>query len=302
MLIDAHVHLFEHLCGVSARGEARAIGDGCIRHANGDIQRIIPKRMGEKGFTAESYIENIMKPYGVSKAVLMQAGLYGFQNDYYAEQTEKHSDRFTGSCTVDPFAEKALDILERMIGQCHMHILKFEISVECGLMGYHPELKLNGREFLNILDLVSNKEASVVIDVGGPNQAASYQIKELRMIIQRYPGIRFVVPHFLGMNRPMTEAWKEDIRCLVADNVWFDISSLPWFMKEKYPFPESIKMVEYVSGIVSSAKLIWGSDAPVVLTRFEYNQLWNYLQHSPKLTSKDFDNIYSASAIECYRL
>lgn len=302
MLIDAHAHIIEHLRGVSARGESRAIGNGCIRHANGDVQRIVPEGMGDYGFSAESYIENIMKPYGVDKAVLIQAGLYGFQNDYYAEQVAKHPDIFTGSCTVDPCALNAMDIIRRMDKDFNISILKFEISANCGLIGYHPELKLDGKEFADIFRYASEREMCVVIDVGGADQPLSYQIAEFIKVIRMYPKVRFVVTHFLGMSRPMDEAWKTDITSLIADNVWFDISSLPWFMNEQYPFNGSIKMVEFVAGKAGSERLMWGSDAPILMTRHKYNQYWDYLQHSKQLTSKDLDNIYAGAALECYRI
>lgn len=303
MIIDGHVHFIESFRSVSMHGESRPTGNGCVEFADGSTARIVPEGLGEYGFAPETFIDTYMAPNAIDKAILMQAGYYGFQDLYYAEVCKQYPGKFFPACAIDPYAGNWKVILDRFLNELNFRILKFEVSEFAGLVGYHPEMKLDGPEMRRIFDVVADKGVTVVFDIGGRDQK-SYQIPELDRLASDYPGIHFVFEHFLGMDRPMDEQWQQDILLLGRhENVWLGMASLPWFMNETaYPFPNSLELVEFVCSKLGSKKIIWGSDAPMIMTKIDYTQQLNYLKASDVLTDEDLENIYANAAIAAYRL
>lgn len=299
MRIDAHAHLIEYFLTYNGKGEGRAIGNGTVQFADGDLLKIVPDGWGEKGFSAESYIKHIMDPYRIDKAVLIQSGLYGLQNLYYAELMEKYPGRFVGACGVDPYAVNKEKIIDHMVDDYHFALVKFETSEKYGLTGIHPDMKLDGKEFQEIYAIAGEKDVAVLFDIGSYPEP-SYQVKELSDMIKAFPGTRFVIAHFLGMNRPMDQRWEDDMEAVTADNVWFDISSLPFFMQEKYPYDNCLKMVEYMNKKVGSSRMMWGSDAPFICVSNGFEDIYQYLEASKELTAYDLDYIYGRTAEMVY--
>ena len=302
MIIDGHVHLIESLRSVCAHGETRPLGNGSVMFADGGTMKIIPDNMGDRAFLAETYINNYMVPAGVDQCILMQAGLYGFQNLYYKEVESKYPGKFFPACTLDPYAENWEDILDNLINKLGYHILKFEVSEYFGLIGYHPDMKLDGPEMRRILDYVADKKVAVTFDVGDRTQT-SQQIGALKTLAHDYPNIHFIIEHCLNLCSAMDAKWQDDIKTLVNDNVWFGIASLAWFLKEyEYPFPNSLELVRYVYNTAGSEKMIWGSDVPMIMTKIDYKDSLTYLQHAKFLSEADLDNIYSKAAQAGYYL
>ena len=52
-VIDAHVHVFEVIAGMGARGELRAVGGGRARWATGEEFRMLPDGCGDFIFATE---------------------------------------------------------------------------------------------------------------------------------------------------------------------------------------------------------------------------------------------------------
>jgi hypothetical protein len=109
-VVDAHVHVIEHLAGVGRTGESRAIGNGTVRWIGGRKTKVVPDSWGETSFTHDMLIR-VMDQNGVSQAVMMQGPFYGFCNDYTFEAQQRHRGRLFGMGSFDPFAFEAAAIM-----------------------------------------------------------------------------------------------------------------------------------------------------------------------------------------------
>lgn len=299
MIIDAHVHVFDRIWGYGRRGESRAVGNGVVRFATGEEMRILPDDIQGHGFTADELLRR-MDEAGIDKAVLLQAGLYGFHNEYAYECAMRHPDRLVAAYTLDPYAGAAKDILAR-IGSMGGRILKFEVSYGAGLTGIHPYLRLNGAEMEQIYAFAAGVGGTVVFDIGSPG-SSSYRLDDLRNVIRHHPDIKFVVCHALAPDGTRDEAWERELSSLAADNVWFDISALPWNIREPYPFPSSLRHVERAGAAVGMDRLIWGSDVPLLLTIMTYRQNYDYLYNSKVFDKENLAGILGGNAVQAYSL
>lgn len=299
MIIDAHTHVFDRHWGYGPRGESWPAGDGRIRFATGAEMRILPEGMPGVAFTAEMLLEQ-MDGAGVDRAILLQAGLYGFHNQYACDAARKYPDRLSAAYTLDPFVACAGDIMHR-IGDMGGRILKFEISSGSGLTGIHPYFRLDGPEMECVFEFMAGRDGTIVLDLGSPGMA-SYQVDLLRGIVRSYPGIRFVVCHLLAPDGTNGSGWEKDILSLASDNVWFDIAAMPWNIREPYPYPSSLRHVERAKALIGADRLIWGSDIPLLLTIMSYRQSFEYLRTSKDLTAPDLEKILAANARVAYAI
>lgn len=298
MIIDAHVHIYEHINGYGRYGELRAIGDGMARWANGDMVRLIPKGMGDKAFTAEGLIEMLDKNH-VDKAVILQGNLYGFQNEYILESICKYPHRLFAACAVEPFAPHAAGILEKFLKQKGFVAAKFECSDSCGLMSFHPRFALDGEVMEPLYRIVKNHNAALVLDIGKAGMN-SYQPDAVVQIAKRHPELRIVVCHLLAHGRGEHYELKKELEMLRLPNIWFDIAAVPWNTKpDVYPFRTALEYIQLAKEIIGCEKLIWGSDAPGVIINDSYEEIFSYLRDA--FTEEEKERIFNHNAIEAYQ-
>ena len=297
MIIDSHAHVFDIYTSYGGRGESWAVGGGLVEFATGETMRILPEDLKNDNFTAETLLA-MMDGAGVNKALLLQAGLYGFHNRYVHECSAKYPDRFTASYTLDPYASAAMDILAH-IRSLGGRILKFELSTGAGLTGVHPYFLVGGREMDAICGFMDQPDDVIVLDVGLPGMV-SYQIEGLSRLTKRYPTLKFVVCHLLAPDGSDPVGWERDIAKLIADNVWFDVTAIPWNIPEPHPFPTSANLVARAKELVGPEHLIWGSDIPLLLTRMTYEENLGYLVSSGKFSAREIDLLLRENAQTVY--
>jgi predicted TIM-barrel fold metal-dependent hydrolase len=300
-LIDAHAHIFEHLAGFGRRGEQRALGKGRIRWATGEEVQIIPPTLGDKEFTPESLL-TILDAHHVEKAVLLQGHFYGFQNDYVKEAVEKYPTRLIGSGILDPYCVNAAEILQYLLDDLGYRILKFEFSTGAGLMGYHPDFKIDGPEMKLIWTTAAERELVVVLDPGSVGMP-SFQIDGMANVVKRFPKVRLVVTHLLAPPMGSDASLFPALRTLKHDRIWFDLSALPWNVSpEAYPYPTSVKYIAEAKRIVGAEHLIWGTDVPGILTIATYQQLIDFVTTSEVFIGSELDAVMGANAADVYGL
>jgi len=276
MIIDSHAHIFEHLSGIGARGEVRAIGGGRIRFLDGQEMQVIPEYMGGTGFFAEQLLEQMEKAH-IDRAVLLHGLLYGLQNDYIYECVRKYPDKFKGSGSFDPCIDQAEMVLDRLIHHYGYRILKFELSSGAGMAGLHPNLKIDGEEFEYIYGVAEQYGVTVVFDIGSRGMK-SFQVEELVRAAGRHPGVKFTLCHLMAPNGMDFEAWCGDMKSLASrENIWFDLTAVPWNVHEAYPYPASLRYVAEAVKLVGTERLLWGSDVPTLLNMDSYENLYRYL-------------------------
>ncbi|MDD3347397.1 amidohydrolase [Oscillibacter sp.] len=300
-VVDAHAHIFDVVAGIGACGELRAIGNGRVRWANGDEMDMIPQGMGEDRFTADT-LAKLLKENGVEKAVLLQGGLYGFQNDATQAAAQAYPDLFVASGTFDPFCLKSAELADRLIHKQKISILKFELSSGVGLMSIHPKFDVDGDELADTISMLEQVNGTLVLDIGCYG-SPSYQPEAVARISMRHPGLRIVVCHLMAPGPKDGEHLRQSLECLKRPNVWFDLSAIPWnIFPEQYPYPTGQGFIRMAKEIVGSEKLLWGSDSPCVLTRDTYPRLMDYFAGAGIFTSSELDQVMFQNAVTAYHL
>lgn len=300
-IIDAHAHVFESIAVYTRKGEFRPIGGGVCRWANGDEMNVIPKGYGEVGFLAESLLK-IMDENDVEKAILLQGSLYGFQNEYGVKVGKEHPDRFKSAITVDPFCKDALQILERYITEFGVKVFKFELSVGAGLMGYHNDFLIDDEIMDRLYRRIAEVEgATLTIDMGSP-MMRSCQPESIYRIAKKYPNLHIVVCHLLAPSKEDKEMVALALPYLKHENVWVDLSALPWNVGEEFPFPSAQDYVKMAVDILGADKIVWGTDVPAVLTKDSYQDLMNYIIESGLFSEADLKKIFHDNAVKAYYL
>ena len=299
--VDVHVHVVEHLRGFARRGEFRAIGGGRARWANGDVVDLIPPELGEYDVRGEK-LYPFLKAQGVERAVLLQGSFYGFQNEYSLEVARQYPDMFVPACTADLFARESMEVLERFVCREGVRIVKFEVSDGGGMTGYHEPFRLDGPRMARQVQLASENRCTLVLDIGGPGMD-SFQPEAVAEIAKSHPDLKIVVCHLLAPTLADEAPFAEALRALRLENVWFDISAVPWnVFPETYPYPTANRYVAMARDTVGGKKLLWGSDLPSPLTRDSYTHLWDYLQAGGLFTQDELRDIYYNNAFAAYPL
>ena len=122
-------------------------------------------------------------------------------------------------------------------------------------------------------------------------------------IAKSHPDLKIVVCHLLAPTLADEAPFAEALRALRLENVWFDISAVPWnVFPETYPYPTANRYVAMARDTVGGKKLLWGSDLPSPLTRDSYTHLWDYLQAGGLFTQDELQDIYYNNAFAAYPL
>jgi predicted TIM-barrel fold metal-dependent hydrolase len=301
-IIDAHAHIFEHMRGLGRAGEMRAVGHGLGRWADGSELQFVPEKYGDREFLAESLIE-VMDEHNVEKAILLQGILYGFQNEYAYETAKKYPNRFKPAVILDPFCKDALKILERFIRDFDSKIFKFEISVGGGMMGYHDDFVVDGEVMDKLYGRIAQiKDATLVLDIGSPSMR-SCQPAAVNRIAKKYPDMHIVIPHLLAPKREDREILVRLLPLLKEPNIWVDLAALPWNTSpEDYPYPKTLEYLRDAKEILGADKIIWGTDLPIVLTKYDYGKLISSISESDVFTGKELDEVFHDNAVKAYYL
>ncbi len=291
MIIDAHAHIYDVLTGYGAKGEFCPLGKGLGIWATGKVERFFPEKYGDKEFLAETLLE-LMEENGVGHAVLLQGGNYGFHNHYIAESAAKYPDKFTAVGTLDPFSIYAEKILENLIERYAIRALKFELSSEWGLSGYHPSLKMDGDEMALLLEYADKRSLTVVLDMGSLHMP-SFDAAALKKIADRYKNIQFVMTHCFfpcddGNNKKRLALCSE----LASNRFVFDFSNTS--------IETQAEFLKQVKRIVGAERMLWGSDLPGTLCKTEYGELIRLVTDSGIFTKEELPLVLHKNAQKIY--
>jgi predicted TIM-barrel fold metal-dependent hydrolase len=301
-IVDAHTHVIEHMSGIGRKGESRAVGNGRVRWIDGEEAQLIPGAWGDMSFPHDTLIQ-VMDEHGISKAVMMQGSFYGFCNGYTFEAQRKYPDRLYGMGTFDPYAYQSREIMEHLITVYRFRGLKFEISRSYGLMGYHPDLRVDGDQMTPIWEFAQEQGLVISLDLGTFGEP-SLQLGAMGRIAGRYPGVRFVVEHLFYPGPGHFEEVRKALSLLAPfGNVSFTLASIPnSTMPEAYPFPSACRYAGIARDVVGVDRILWGSDLPSVAVKATYRQLIDYVEESRLFSEDELGKIYAENAIRVYDL
>jgi predicted TIM-barrel fold metal-dependent hydrolase len=127
-------------------------------------------------------------------------------------------------------------------------------------------------------------DIALTLDLGAIN-SQSYQTELVRDIATRHPGLRIIICHLsqpsleMEHDNALQRRWEEQVLLAQQANVWLDLSALPAYAHgEAYPFPSVGRWLRRAVELVGSSKLLWGTDAPGLLTVASYPQLLTQMQ------------------------
>ena len=291
MIIDAHAHIYEILKGYGAKGEFRPLGGGRGIWATGKIEQFFPAEYGDTGFHAETLIK-LMDESGVDRAVLLQGGNYGFHNDYMAEMAAKYPERLTAVGAIDPYAMYAEEIFDNLIGNYNFKALKFEISSEWGLSGFHRELKINDASFERLLKKANDIGLTVAFDMGTVAMQ-SFDFDSFKDLTEKYPNVLFVMTHcFFPRNDGNNDKRIEMAKRLTADNFVMDFANLDVIGQAKY--------LKELKEIIGAERMLWGTDLPGVLCRSTYRELIDRVEASGIFSASELPLVMGENAKRVY--
>lgn len=291
MIIDAHAHIYEILKGYGAKGEFRPLGRGRGIWATGLVERFFPEEYGDTGFHAETLV-HIMNENDVDHAILLQGGNYGFHNDYMAESVAKYPEKLTAVGAIDPYALYADKIFDNLIERYRFKALKFEISSEWGLSGFHRDLKLTDEAFCRLLEKADAFGLTVAIDMG-TMAMSSFDFEGFKTIVERYRNVLFVMTHcFFPNNDGKNEMRMEFAKSLTGDNFVMDFANLS--LETQADYLRSLK------NVIGAERMLWGTDIPGVLCRFTYKQLIERVEASGIFTKTELPLVMGENAKRVY--
>ena len=231
-------------------------------------------------------------------AVLLQGSNYGFQNSYIAEAVRTYPEKFTGAGTFDPYAKCADEIFDNLINNFKFKILKFEMSEFYGLVGYHPELTLDSKEFEPYLKAAEDMEITVVIDTG-ELETKSCRIDDIINVAKRHKKLNMVIAHTLFPRQDERNDYRlKLIKEIKQDNIFFDIAALlkPNSVPEKYVY------IRDVMNTVGSDHIMWGTDCPGAFVSFTYREMVENICNSGTFTNTELTNLMSETARYVYKI
>lgn len=269
-IIDCHVHLVETIAGFGREGELRSLGDGTgrARYATGSVIQLLPESFHADKVTAEDLIA-LMDREGVDRAVLLQGNYYGFQNLVSWEAVQAYPQRLTGAAMYDPYAQGAEKVRSHLFEGLGFPAVKFECSVGSGLMGLHPQLRLDDEVMDEALGYAAARDQVIILDIG-KCASPSWQIEAVRREIEKYPQATFVLCHLLAPGPGDMEVWQRAMEALALPNVWMDSSSIQHNLQDQAPWPRTGEWLRRARDILGADKLLFGTDYPSALKEASY--------------------------------
>jgi predicted TIM-barrel fold metal-dependent hydrolase len=280
MMIDVHTHIFPTVNGMNGGGATRDAGYGRITIGD-KRQQLLPPLCEQTRHTPEMLIASLDWA-GVDRAVLLQGPFYGECNRYVLDALARYPDRLTGAAYVDPWDpwdQGGHDQFDQCMESGLFKVVKLEFSDGSGYLGFHPGAKLDGAGVAWLWPELEQRGLTLTLDLGAPGDR-SYQTAAVRKIAQQHPGLKIVIAH-LAQPRANVERdpelwrlWLEQLDLGRLPNVSFDTAALPaYYEAEGYPYPGAARMIRLAIERIGPARVMWGTDAPGLLSVATYKQL-----------------------------
>ncbi|MBQ7486995.1 MAG: amidohydrolase [Clostridia bacterium] len=289
-IIDTHAHLVQCIAGFGEEGELRAIGDGSgrARYATGSVVQMVPECFHADQVLADDLIRD-MDANGIEKAVLLQGNYYGFQNLYTWDAMTRYPQRFAGAAMYDPYASGKERVRDHLFRELGFTAVKFELSIGSGIMGMHPELRLNDPVMVEAIDYAANAGQVIILDIGKYG-SPSWQVEAAEMLVRRHPETKFVFCHLLAPNgREADEpGWRDAMSRLALPNVWMDISSLSHNVRPDVPpYEKTRRYLAQARDILGADHLLFGTDYPSVLKEMSYKDCVDIIRDADCFNEKE---------------
>ena len=303
--IDGHAHIVDTIAGFNGKGRLNALGNGYAVWDDGELIKLIEDGYGDKDFKAESLLK-YMDANQVEKAVILQGHLNGYQNYYTYLTIKKYPERFTGAFSVDPYADNAMQIVQRHVDELAFRAIKFEISQGGGIHGYRGQktpFRMDTDPYISrILTYLLDYPGFVVTTDYGNFDQISHQPDAIANLARLYPSLDFVVchlsfPHADNGHRLRAELdmWKP------FENIYTDISAIQDIDRpDEFPFPKSEANVRIAKEVLGAKRIIWGTDSPWSATFNTYEELATWLEKVDIFSNEELEDVMYHNAERVY--
>lgn len=270
-IVDTHIHLYDFEQGLSGASHMRPIGYGKVRQS-GMTSRIAPPSFVDCVSSPDILLE-YMDWCGVEKGILMSNPYYGYFNEYVKEVVQKYPKRLKGVALVDVIKGRdAADELEKIYEEGVLFGMAFETA---NTFMMKPGARLSDTFMEPVWQCMNAYKQPAFI-----HMFTESDIKDAESLSKKYPEITFVLCH-LGADAVWRAGASADritkIYEIAADreNVFVDLSSIPDYLDEDYPFPTAVRRIQDTWKAIGAEKMLWASDYPGMLTQATYSQLIN---------------------------
>ena len=198
----------------------------------------------------ENQIE-VMDKYGIDGGVLVQPSLYGFDNRYILDCSQRYPDRFRLIGLVDPQADSMESEMESLAGQ-GVRGLRLAPRVRPDIPWYNDHRADRIWQKAGQLNMI----LTLLI--------ALHEIASAAEAIKRFPEVKVIIDH---LARPDLAKDPELFEALLAlaqfEQVYVKLSALGFMSREPYPHPDILALVRRVFDAFGPDRLMWGTDLPI---------------------------------------
>ena len=292
MIVDAHMHIWNHIDGRIGEDRTRASKDGRVFIGGREIQ-MTPPGFTDSLVTAEraaAYFDGA----GVDVGVVVQEYMDGSQNEYLLDVQQHFPDRFFCHALIDFYsAEACAAEFEKVKAQGFKGV-----KLPAGhLFAAEPRVPLNRPDMMRVYEAMEAEGMVLAVDLA----EGAAQVEETRGIAQTFPDLKIALGHFAMANRP---EWLDQLRLARLPNVYVESGGICWlFRDEGPPFPGAQKAIETARNEVGADKLMWGSDLPRTMVDFTYRQLLDFARYECAFfTAAEKDGFLGENAARLYQL
>jgi predicted TIM-barrel fold metal-dependent hydrolase len=300
-VVDAHTHIWNQFGGTRFGTTAtEPLGFGMVKQGT-EVFRMLPPEYHDHQVPVEILL-GYMDTNGVDKAVILQNPCYGDNRDYIRGVCEKYPGKFVSVGIIDP--------RQRAEVACQMDILYNEYKFE-GFKMEVPDVpfKMADPDYEFLWKKITDMGALVVLDLGWGTGPYDFNIEDFTAVMRKFPSMRTVLCH-LGVSRlwdfsqpsPYLFLQKTlDLLDINRDNLMFDFSGLQTCEPSlEYPFARCLDIVRTALKRCGPDKLMWGSDAPMILRHCTYKQTLTCFTKYISLADSDWKKILADNAEKVY--
>ena len=305
MIVDAHAHVTPGLCGFHGTGRTRSLPWGQAMMGTRVVRVVPPLDPEPLRFLPESLLA-MMDEAGVERAVLLQGPFYGDHNQFLHQAVTRWPERFVPAAYVDPWSPEGSAQFTQAVDQFGFRIVKLEMSEATGLVGIHPDARLNDERGQWIAAACAERGLVLTLDLGAVG-SLSYQTAAVDELARRHPDLKIVIAHLAQPpladhgDAEQQRAWEEQIALGRHEHVWFDTSALPACGGQEYPFPRAVETIRRAYELIGAEKLLWGTDAPGLLAQATYQQLLDMVRrHCAFFTPAELTAVLGGNAARVY--
>lgn len=292
-IIDTHIHLYDFRKGSPGASDMRPLGYGRVCQCK--VQgRIAPPSFSDCTSSPDILLE-YMDWCGVEKGIIMSNPYYGYFNEYVKEAVLNHPGRLKGVALVDVLQGKdAADELEKIYQEGILFGMAFE-TANTFMM----------RQGARLSDPFMEPVWQCMNAYGQPafiHMFTGYDLEDVKNLSKNYPKINFILCHIgadavWGVNASPDRTGQLYDIAAERENVYVDLSSVPDYLDEDYPFPTAVQRIQDTWNKIGAQKMLWASDYPGMLTQATYNQLINLvLKECRKIPLRDKELIMGLNA------